>query len=100
MVSGLIPYSANTPGVGSTLAGPPFNFGGTTNTGNPALRVPAGYMSYQFSPNLWLGMGINAPSGSRLVSGSMGGPRLWFWFQQLEVIQCDAEHRLPHHRLA
>jgi long-chain fatty acid transport protein len=62
VVSGLIPYSANTPGVGSTLAGPPFNFGGTTNTGNPAF-VPAGYMSYQFSPNLWLGMGINAPFG-------------------------------------
>src|SRR5215468_7899327 len=57
-VSGLIPYSAQTPGVGSLLGA----FGGTTNS-SPAAFVPASYTSLQFNPNLWFGLSINAPFG-------------------------------------
>src|SRR5438105_2588103 len=58
-VSGLIPYSANTP-TGGTLAG--LGFPGTSNVADAAF-VPAGYTSYQLTPNLWLGLSINAPFG-------------------------------------
>jgi len=61
VVSGIFPYAANTPTSG-LLVGPPFNLGGTSNVGN-ATPVPAGYTSYQFSPNLWFGVSINAPFG-------------------------------------
>src|SRR5262249_31107775 len=57
--SALFPYASNTPSAGSTLLAPPFAaFGtavGTLDTGNDAL-VANGYFTYQFSPNLWLGM--------------------------------------------
>ena len=36
--------------------------GGTSNSGEMGF-VPNGYTSYQLSPNLWLGMSINAPFG-------------------------------------
>ena len=58
VLSGVIPYAANTPGAGSLL----FGFGGTGDTAKDAL-VPAGYFSYQLNPNLWLGMSVNSPFG-------------------------------------
>jgi len=60
-VSGLLPYSAHNPGSGSVLGA----FGGTTNTAEGAF-VPASYLSYQYSPNLWFGLSINAPFGLSL----------------------------------
>jgi len=65
-VAGIIGYAAHTPGLGSALP-----FGGTSNTAETAF-VPASYLSYQFSPNLWLGMAINAPFGL-----SMNIPDRW-----------------------
>src|SRR4249920_2058710 len=59
-VSGLLPYSSNTPLAGSSLL--PAGFPGTSNVANAAF-VPAGYTSYQLSPSLWLGLSINAPFG-------------------------------------
>lgn len=60
-VSGIFPYASHTPTAG-TFVGPPFNLPGTSNVGN-ATPLPAGYTSYQFSPNLWFGLSINAPFG-------------------------------------
>ena len=45
--------------------------GGTFDTGNDAL-VANGYFTYQFTPNLWLGMSLNSPFG---LSASF--PNLW-----------------------
>ena len=61
VLSGIIPYSANTPGAGTVL-GCPFYLGGTGDTGNDAL-VPASYYSWQVNPQLWLGLSINSPFG-------------------------------------
>jgi long-chain fatty acid transport protein len=63
VVSGIFPYANNTP-VSGALVGPPLNFNlpGTENIGQATL-VPAGYTSYQLSPNLWFGVSINAPFG-------------------------------------
>jgi long-chain fatty acid transport protein len=58
VLTGILPYAANTPGAASTL----FGLGGTGNTADSAL-VPAGYFSYQLNPNLWLGMSVNSPFG-------------------------------------
>jgi long-chain fatty acid transport protein len=58
--TGIFPYSANTPGAG-TSAGL-FALGGTGNTGDSAL-VPAAYYSYQLNPSLWLGLSVNSPFG-------------------------------------
>jgi long-chain fatty acid transport protein len=73
--SALFPYAANTPLPGSTLINPPFSAfgtsGGTFDTGNDAL-VANGYFTYQFTPNLWLGMSLNSPFG---LSASF--PNLW-----------------------
>ena len=44
-----------------------FRFGGTSNTAEAAF-VPSSYMSYQLSPNFWLGMAINAPFGLSMNS--------------------------------
>jgi long-chain fatty acid transport protein len=68
--SALFPYAKNTPLPGSTLFGTPFG-GGTFDTGNDALLVN-GYFTYQFTPNLWLGMSLNSPFG---LSASF--PDLW-----------------------
>ena len=65
-VAGILGYAAHTPELGSALP-----FGGTSNTAEAAF-VPASYLSYQFSPNLWLGMAINAPFGL-----SMNFPDRW-----------------------
>ena len=58
-ITGLLPYSSNTPTAGSLVSA---GFPGTSNVAEAAF-VPSGYTSYQFSPNLWLGMSINAPYG-------------------------------------
>jgi long-chain fatty acid transport protein len=59
--SAIFPFANNTP-IAGTLVGPPFNFGGTTNTGLDAL-VPSSYFTYQFNPDLWLGLAVNSPFG-------------------------------------
>jgi long-chain fatty acid transport protein len=59
--SALFPFANNTP-IAGTLVGPPFNFGGTTDTGLDAL-VPNAYFTYQFNPDLWLGVSVNSPFG-------------------------------------
>ena len=61
VLSGIMPYFANTPGAG-TLVGFPFNLGGTGDTGNDAV-VPAGYYSWQVNQQLWLGLSVNTPFG-------------------------------------
>jgi long-chain fatty acid transport protein len=57
-VSGVFPYASHTPSAGSSFAG----FGGASNSLEAAL-VPGSYYSYQFNPNFWLGLSINAPFG-------------------------------------
>ena len=58
-ITGLLPFSSNTPTAGSLVSA---GFPGTSNVAEAAF-VPSGYTSYQFSPNLWLGLSINAPFG-------------------------------------
>ena len=69
--SGLFPFASNTPLPGSSLFGLPAVGGGTFNVGNDAL-LANGYFTYQFSPNLWLGMSLNSPFGL-----SQAFPDLW-----------------------
>ena len=64
--TGFLPSVTNTPTSGTYAA-----LGGTFNTYQAAL-IPAGYMSYQLSPNLWLGMSLNSPFGL-----SVGFPETW-----------------------
>src|SRR5215813_9217162 len=69
--SALFPFASNTPLPGSSLFGLPVVGDGTFNIAHDAL-VPNGYFTYQFSPNLWLGMSLNSPFGL-----SQGFPDLW-----------------------
>jgi len=55
--------SVPLPGLGYT--------GGVDNSGVAAL-VPSSYVSWQFNDRLWVGMGINAPSGL-----AVSFPQLW-----------------------
>ena len=61
VLSGILPSSANSP----TAAGP-FNaflgLGGTGDTANDAM-VPGSYFSWQFKPDMWLGLSVNSPFG-------------------------------------
>ena len=57
-VSGIIPSASHNPSPGSTY----FVLGGTSNTAEQAL-VPAGYLSYQITPSLWVGLSMNSPFG-------------------------------------
>jgi long-chain fatty acid transport protein len=58
VLSGILPYSSNT-----TSAASPFAIlGGTGNTAQDAL-VPGSYYSWQFRPDMWLGMSVNSPFG-------------------------------------
>lgn len=57
-VSGIFPYASHTPTSGTLSPA----FPGTSNVGE-AVPLPSGYTSYQFSPNLWFGVSINAPFG-------------------------------------
>src|SRR5665811_1673801 len=58
VLSGILPYSANTPtsaaGLGTSLA-----LGGTGNVAHAAI-VPSSYYSYQFNDKLWLGLSVNS----------------------------------------
>ncbi len=58
VLSGILPYAANTVGAPSTLGA----FGGTGNVGHSAL-VPSSYYSWQFNQKLWLALSVNAPFG-------------------------------------
>ena len=70
--SAIFPYASNSPlpAPAPTLFGTPVG-GGTFDIANDAL-VPNGYFTYQFGPNLWLGMSLNSPFGL-----SQGFPDLW-----------------------
>ena len=60
MLSGILPSSANTPD--RRHAAGVLGLGGTGNTAKDAL-VPAGYYSWQFRPDMWLGLSVNSPFG-------------------------------------
>jgi long-chain fatty acid transport protein len=64
VVSGILPYAANTVGAGSVLplVGIGVTTAGTGNTGLSAV-VPSGYFSYQINPQTWVGLSVNAPYG-------------------------------------
>ncbi len=72
--SGIMPYSASTPGTGSALAGAPFFLGGTSNTAKDAL-VPAGYYTWQFRPDMWLGLSLTSPFGLSVTFPDMWAGR-------------------------
>ena len=97
--SAIFPYASNTPLPGSSLFGAPVVGGGTSDTGNDAL-VANGYFTYQFSPNLWLGMSLNSPFGlSAGLSGPLGGTRLRSKQQQAGDLQCGAKPGVSLQRL-
>jgi long-chain fatty acid transport protein len=87
-VSGIFSYANNTPTAG-ILSG----FPGTSNV-SEATPVPAGYTSYQLSPNLWLGLSTNAPFGL-----SQHFPDTWagrFYASGNELLKtCNATPSLP-----
>ncbi|HEY1309570.1 MAG TPA: porin, partial [Pseudolabrys sp.] len=58
VLSGILPYSSNN----SSAANPFAVLGGTGNTAQDAL-VPGSYYSWQFRPDMWLGMSVNSPFG-------------------------------------
>ena len=58
--TGILGNVNQNPAAGSTLV--PFGFGGTSDTGSPALLV-SGYTTWQINPNLWLGLSTNSPFG-------------------------------------
>lgn len=61
VLTGILPSSSNTPTAGELLA-----FGGTGNVDKAAL-VPAGYFSWQFRPDMWLGLAVTAPYGLQVT---------------------------------
>ena len=61
VLTGIMPYSANTPGALSG-ANPFAALGGTGDTAPDAL-VPGSYFSMQFRPDMWLGLSVNSPFG-------------------------------------
>lgn len=74
--TGFFPSVKNNPAAGSTYFGSPVPAplmvqGPTNNTYQQAL-IPAGYFSYQLTPQLWLGMSLNSPFGL-----SVGFPPTW-----------------------
>lgn len=68
VLSGILPYSANSVGAGTVPFG---GLGGTGNTADEAL-VPSGYFSWNVLPDLWLGMSLNSPFGL-----SVNFPLVW-----------------------
>ena len=62
VLAGVMPYSSNTVGAGSTFAA----YGGTDDTAKDAL-VPSGYVSWQIDPKLWLGLSVNSPFGLQVT---------------------------------
>src|SRR5262245_12277643 len=67
--SALFPFSKNSPASGTS--GFLLLLGGTNDVASDAL-VPNSYFTYQFLPNLWLGMAVNSPFGL-----STNFPELW-----------------------
>lgn len=61
-LTGIFTHAGQTPQPGSTLAGPPLFYPGQSSSGDPGFLVN-GYTTYQLGPNLWMGLGINAPFG-------------------------------------
>jgi long-chain fatty acid transport protein len=57
-LAGIFPFASHTPIAGTYVPTLP----GTSNVGDAALLL-AGYTSYQLTPNLWLGVSLNAPFG-------------------------------------
>jgi long-chain fatty acid transport protein len=57
-VAGVFPFFSHTPVAGTFVPG----FPGTSNVAGAAALL-AGYTSYQLTPDLWLGVSINAPFG-------------------------------------
>jgi long-chain fatty acid transport protein len=70
--TGFYPSVKNTPAAGSTYFGSPFVVQGATNNTYQEALIPAGYFSYQLTPQLWLGMSLNSPFGL-----SVGFPESW-----------------------
>ncbi len=66
VLSGIAPYASNSP-----TAGPFTGLGGTGDTLTDAL-VPAAYYSWQFRPDMWLGLSVNSPFGL-----SVSFPTVW-----------------------
>jgi long-chain fatty acid transport protein len=66
VMSGIAPYASNSP-----TAGPFTGLGGTGDTATNAL-VPAAYYSWQFRPDMWLGLSVNSPFGL-----SVSFPTVW-----------------------
>ncbi|AJY48320.1 hypothetical protein TM49_17840 [Martelella endophytica] len=62
-LSGIFPYSDISPASGTAPA--LLLLGGTGSTGDMAMdaALPAGYVSYQVTDDLWLGLGLNTPFG-------------------------------------
>jgi long-chain fatty acid transport protein len=58
--TGILANVDQHPFAGSTLL--PLGFGGASDTGSPAL-VLSGYSTWQFNPNLWIGLSVNSPFG-------------------------------------
>ena len=61
-MTGIFTHAEQTPQPGSTLAGPPLFYPGQSSSGDPGFLVN-GYTTYQLGPDLWMGLGINAPFG-------------------------------------
>jgi long-chain fatty acid transport protein len=61
VITGILPSSNHSVTAG-TFAGAPFNFPAAPDSGMDAL-VPASYYSWQLTPQLWVGLSINAPFG-------------------------------------
>jgi len=59
VLSGIMPYAANSPNVAASAFGP---LGGTGDSAQDAL-VPAAYYTWQIRPDLWIGMSVNSPFG-------------------------------------
>ena len=70
VLTGIMPNSTNTPGAGSTLGA----LGGTSNIAKDAL-VPAGYYSWQFRPDMWLGLAVTSPFGLSVTFPDMWAGR-------------------------
>jgi len=65
----IVPKASQTPQAGTTPTLLPF--GGVSNSAETGA-VPNGYTTYQISPNLWLGLSINAP-----FALSVSTPETW-----------------------
>ena len=61
--------------------------------------VANGYTSYQISPNLWLGLGINAPFGLSVSFQDPWAGRNYRRRYDNKILQRESQHRLSHQRL-